>query len=126
MSDIEPVHVHVASSDVPLGQAPAGQRERIVTFYTLTFDSSRTVHQVLRPDPNRVIAYVQAGGANIVLARTKGDAQANTADATYSQPNGTLLPYGNTVPYPLATTSEVWAASAVYPAQLAVTVITEA
>jgi hypothetical protein len=100
------------------------KRERTVTFYTLTFDSSRTVHQVLRADPNRVIAYVQAGGANIVLTKSKGDAQSNVSDATYAQPHGLLLPYANAAPYPLDTTSEVWAGCASYPAQLAVTVIT--
>ena len=116
------VSVHLASSDVPIGN-PAG-RERAVSFYTLVLTADDPVQQVLRPDPNRVTARVQAGGANVVLTKTKGAGQNATADAAQATPHGMLLPYTNTAPYPLDTTGEVWAAAASYPAQVAVSVIT--
>lgn len=119
------VRVHIGSSDVPLGAPAPARRRRSVTFRTIVLSSDVPVDQVMQPDPNRVIAYVQAGGADVVLTKSKGDAQANTRDASYSAPVGTLLPFGNTVPYPLETNDEVWVGSAVYPAQVSVTIVTE-
>lgn len=125
--ETEPVPVHVASVADGLGPAPR-RRLRAVSLYTVVLTADEPAKQVLQPDPNRVIARVQAGGNNVVLARTKGDAQAaaNTGDVTLARPNGMLLPYANATPYPLETTGEVWAAAAAYPAQVAVSVITEA
>lgn len=99
---------------------------RSTTFYTVLLSADTPAAQVLRPDPNRVIAYVQAGGADVVLCKSKGEAQANTSDPTYAAPNGALLPFGNTCPTPLDTTGEVWAGGATYPAQVSVIVVTEA
>jgi hypothetical protein len=125
MNDIEAVQVHIKSSEVPFVAAHPQRRPQAPNFFTIVLTSIEPVKQILPPDPKRIIAYVQAGGFNVVLTTTKGDAQHNTSDPTYATPTGMVLPYGNTAPYPLPTTGEVWAASASYPAQVTVTTITE-
>jgi hypothetical protein len=111
-----------------MGAQPERRKARSVVFYTVVLTSDEPAKQVLRPDPNRVIAYVQAGGANVVLTTNRADAQSrqNTGDTGLAQPNGALLPYGNTSPTPLETTSEVWAATPTYPAQVSVVAVYEA
>lgn len=119
-----PIKVHVASSDVDIKPA---KKQRTAIFRTFVLSSATPVDRILGPEPNRVIAYVQAGGNNVVLAGSKAQAQAsaNINDTTLANANGCILPYNNTTPYPLETTTEVWAAAASYPAQVTMTVIYE-
>lgn len=123
--DPGPVLVHLTGSDVPLTPQQKSRAARRSLLFTLTFSALTPFRQVCGPDPCRVRLLVQAGGADVVLCKSQGEAQANTGDPAYAAPTGMLLPFGNAGPWPLDTTDELWAAAAVYPAQLAVTIITE-
>lgn len=124
MSDqVEPIRVHITGDDT---KGLAQQKTTVTTLYTVVLTAANTYQLVLPHKPRRVCAYVQAGGANVVLCGSSSDAQKNTADPTYASPHGALLAFGNTSPTPIQGENEVWGGAAVYPAMVSVIDITEA
>lgn len=110
MTEIPPVRVHVASVDEGVAiSGPQRARGRIVTaFGTETVDDSNPVRPLLPESPERVCAYVQATGGDVYLCDS--EAKANQAHDTASSDLGTLLPHGNTAPWPVGGQQAVWIA----------------
>lgn len=115
-----PVVLHSVAEGVSLS-APAAPRKYqcVAVPRTLVLTSDEPAQQLLRPDPDLDFAWVFCFTNNVVLSKSKGDAQAsgNTA-ATITRPNGSLIPSG--VMVPIETTSELWVSTGTYPTMVSV------
>lgn len=110
MTEVPPVRVHVASvsAEVALGTSPVARRARRTAFGTETVDDTNPVRPLLPDNPDRVCAYVQVTGGDVYLCDF--EAKAIQAHDTINSELGTLLPHGNTAPWPLGGTQAVWIA----------------
>lgn len=127
MPDIPPVPVRVVSvAPGTIGPGAYPAKTEFCTVRTFLFSAASPSHVVLPADATRLIAYVQAGGNNVVICTDKGMEQdpANLV-AGLPAPNGLVIPFGNTGPYPLRGINEFRAVAASYPAQLTVSIIHE-
>lgn len=122
------VRVHVASADVQLGgQAPAPARRRIgCRPSTVVLTSTTPVQTILDANPKRAYALVQAGGFDVVISNSKGEAE-NQANQVAGLPNpiGMVLSYGNTMPTKIPGGERWYAAAAQYPAQVTILAVLE-
>jgi hypothetical protein len=102
-----PVHVTGVSAEVSLGHAaPRPGPDRVRTrFLTETVNDTNPVRPLLPDDSDRVSAWVQATGGDVVLCASQSDAQ-------HAPPQGSTLPMGNTAPWPVRGQGAVWAAQA--------------
>lgn len=108
-----PIGVHIVSTDA---QAPAPRREEYRTILrSVILTADEPAKQLVPPNPNLERLIVTAFTNEIVLSRTKGDAQAaGNLASSITNPNGTLLATG--YPYDIGrTTSEMWASTGTYP-----------
>jgi hypothetical protein len=107
VSDIEPVHVHIASSDVQLPAAPRRKRRALKTN-TFTLPNSAPV-QVMRQSDNRAEGWItsatEASPPAIYIAASQADAASQSGGA--AQIVGT-----DTAPFPVHTTDAVWLSAA--------------
>ncbi|HEY1618004.1 MAG TPA: hypothetical protein VGG25_10325 [Streptosporangiaceae bacterium] len=118
------VHVHLASSDVPLGvidarppapaRGPDRRRQAAVMRY-LTLTTTAAVLPLLAADLSRAEAWAQAFGNDVVICTSKGDA---LTTAQTSEIAGAVLPHANTAPTLIRTTDEVWITALAFPAQV--------
>lgn len=110
MTEVPPVNVHVASiaEGVALRTAHTGRKARVTQFGTETVDDNNPVRPLLPDSPERVCAYVQATGGDVYLCDS--EAKANQAHDTANSDLGTLLPHGNTAPWPITGQGPVWVA----------------
>jgi hypothetical protein len=67
MSGIEAVHVHLASSDVPVGQAPA-HRKIVTVFRTIVLTADNPYEQAVNENPSRYCWTMTGGQASATLA----------------------------------------------------------
>lgn len=69
MSDIEPVHVHIASSDVPVSSAPPRRPRRALRTNTFTITAANPVQRVMPESGNRVEGWITSvvGGATSTI-----------------------------------------------------------
>ena len=128
MSEEKPaVRVHVASSDVSLGGSERPAKKRVgCRPYTVVLTSTNPVQTILDGDDSRVYALVQAGGFDVVINNSLGEAQ-NAANQVSGLPDpiGMVLSCGNTAPTRIDGGQRWWAAAAQYPAQVTVLAVQE-
>lgn len=119
MSEIEPVHVHVASSDVQLGAAPAASPELVAVPHTVSITSDDPARQLCQPNPGRKFIGICAFTNAVVISRSKGDAQAaGNLASSIVQPNGAMIPSGVYVWF--EATNELWVSTGTYPTLVSV------
>lgn len=101
MSDdaIDPVRVHLTSSDISLSPPPLQQRMRYTTqtrIVRLTLDDA--VQLVADQDLNRVELWIQPLDFDIVLCHSNTQAKdsGNSPVASNATPNGAVIPKTNT------------------------------
>lgn len=125
-TDYAPIKVHVASSDVGPGEQ-SGKKAVFCRAYTVVLTSAITTEAILELDPKRLYALVAAGGNDVIINTSKGEAQ-NVANTTTGLPNpiGFYLSAGFTVPTKLPGGQKWYASAAAYPAQVTVLVVSEA
>lgn len=105
-AEYPPARVHIVADDT---RAPARPRKALRTrFGTETVDDSNPVRPLLPDAPERECAYVQATGGDVYLCDSESKAL-QAADHANSE-LGTLLPHGNTAPWPLRGGQAVWIA----------------
>lgn len=105
---VEPVKVHVAGSDVPMGHQEPKKRRHGVSLRTFTLTSADAVQQILPLNINRCEAWIQ----NVDTATKNFTVYSSKADALSGGGSGITVPKTNTAPYPLHTTDSVWATAA--------------
>lgn len=119
MSEIEPVHVHIASADVAVGQAPPVAAELVTVPHTVAVTSDETARQLCQPNPGRKFIGICAFTNAVVISRSKGDAQApGNLAATITAPNGAMIPSGVYVWF--ESTNELWVSTGTYPTLVSV------
>lgn len=119
MSEIEPVHVHVASADVALGQAPPVAAELVVVPHTVAITSDEPARQLCQPNPGRKFIGICAFTNTVVISRSKGDAQAaGNMASSITQPNGAMIPADLYVWF--EATNELWVSTGTYPTLVSV------
>lgn len=119
MSDIEPVHVHVASADVALGAPPAAAAELVAVPHTVAVTADEPARQLCQPNPGRKFIGICAFTNAVVISRSKGDAQAaGNVAATITAPNGAMIPSGVYVWF--ESTNELWVSCGTYPTLVSV------
>lgn len=105
--DPVPVIVHglsaEASASIGTPTPPRPVRPVRTRFLAETVDDINPVRPLLPADPDRVCAWIQATGGDVVLCASQPDAQ-------QSPPQGAVLPSANTAPWPVAGQGAVWAA----------------
>lgn len=107
----EPVHVHIASADVPLvtpAAAPAPRRRIRTRFLTETVDATNPVRPLLPESDDRVIAQLQVTGGDIYLCDSEH--AAIQAVGTAASEQGAILPSANAGPWPISGGAAIWAA----------------
>ena len=121
MSDEQPraVHVHIQSSDVPVGQAPAKRPVHKTVFATLSLQAG-SCDQVLPQSDRRVVAHLQAVGAVVWIAGNQSEAQNETGALLNYVTAGTAV----TSPWPIDHNGPVYA-YAPSAAQLVITAVYE-
>lgn len=127
MSDDNQQHklpVHIASSDVPIGAAPAAPARWRTSFGTYVLTADDPAQCILPEDARRVSALVQAIDNDIVIGPSKGAVAApvNTV-ANVPQPNGAYIPKANTAPTPVKGGNVVFAGATTTATESRVTVI---
>lgn len=108
-----PIGVHIVSTDA---EAPAPRQKQYRTILrSVILTADEPAKQLVPPNPNLERLIVTAFTNNVVLSKTKGDAQAaGNVASSITNPNGTLLADGT--PYKIGrTTSEIWASTGTYP-----------
>ena len=126
-TDYEPVKVHVASAAPGALNGTATRRKRASCRpYTVVLTSTNPVQTILDLDDSRSYALVQAGGFDVVINNSNGEAQ-NAANQVSGLPDpvGMVLSCGNTAPTRIPGGERWWAAAAEYPAQVTVLVVQE-
>ncbi len=119
MSNIEAVHVHIASADVPLGQAPPASPELVAVPHTVAVTSDEPVRQLCQPNPGRKFIGIFPFTNTVVLSRSKADAQyTGNLQSSITQPNGAMIPSG--VYTWFESTNELWVSSGTYPTLVSV------
>ena len=119
MSDIEPVHVHVASADVSLGAAPPASPELVAVPHTVAVTADEPARQLCQPSPGRKFIGICAFTNAVVVSRSKGDAQAaGNLASSITQPNGAMIPSGVYVWF--EATNELWVSTGTYPTLVSV------
>jgi hypothetical protein len=130
---LEAVHVHIASSDVPLAPAPAPapkkrNRRKTVTFRTILLSATNPTDDVWGQDESRVEGWlIQYGDNDFVLCQS--NAQLDNAAASASFANGvpgTLIPKALAVPIPCHTTDHVLVTAIAFPTKVGVIEIRQA
>lgn len=104
---IEPVPVHITGveASVQLGQpAPARRRPVRTRFLAETVDDANPVRPLLPDDAARVRAWLQVTGGDVYLCESQAKAE---------QLQGSVLPAGNTAPWPAGGQGALWVAQAV-------------
>lgn len=97
-----PVHLAGISAEVSISQAVKHDRVR-TRFLGETVDDTNPVRPLLPDDPDRLCAWIQASGGDVVLC-------ASQADAQQSPPAGAVLSAANTGPWPVRGEGALWAA----------------
>lgn len=119
MTSVEPVHVHIASADVPLGQAPPVGDDLVMVPHTVSITSDDVARQLCQPNPKRKFIGVCAFTNAVVLSKTRGDAQAaGNLAATIVAPNGAMIPADLYVWF--QATNELWVSTGTYPTLVSV------
>ena len=123
MSDIEPVHVHIASSDVPVTPPRPKRKRKALSTNTYTLTSASPTQMVLPQADTRVEGWItSAVGASppvIFIAPSQAGAAGQSGGA--AQISGT-----DTTPFPVNTTDQVWASAATgFPVTVSVAAIYE-
>lgn len=121
-SETPAVKVHLASSDVPLGQP--GARSCAVVPRTVVLTEDDPAQLIAPQNPDREFIGICCFANPAVLSLSKGDAQApgNLAD-TITAPNGALIPAGQYIWLPGAD-NPLWASAGTYPTMISVIEVT--
>jgi hypothetical protein len=116
---LEPVRVHIASSDVPMrSHEPAGRIRRGLAGRSFTLTTTDPVQQILPLNINRCEGWVLPLTNDVTLYTSKADAQGGGN-------GGITVPAGGKVPFPVNTTDPVWATAAVLPTTVSAWAIIE-
>ena len=123
MPEIDPIQVHIASSDVPMAAAAPRRTRKALRTNTYTLTSAQPTQRLLPRSDARLEAWVtsatEATPPVIYIAPSQVDAAAQGGGA--AQVIG-----ADTTPVPLNTTDEVWVSAATgYPVTCSVWAIYE-
>ncbi|HEV2244908.1 MAG TPA: hypothetical protein VGR98_27990 [Streptosporangiaceae bacterium] len=123
MPEIDPIKVHIASSDVPMAAAAPRRTRKALRTNTYTLTAAQATQRLLPRSATRLEAWVtsatEATPPVIYIAPNQADAASQAGGA--AQVIGT-----ETTPVPLNTTDEVWVSAATgYPVTVSVWAIYE-
>lgn len=114
VNEVEPVRVHVASTDVPF-TSPGQPRKRYATeCRTIVITADDKVQKLVDLDENREEFWVQPIDFDIVICHSKAQAQdpGNTPIASNINVGGSLLPKTNLqMSGPFKGTDDLWMVS---------------
>lgn len=108
--DYPPIHVHIASSDVPDGGGPRRRCRRALRTNTYTLTAAQPVQPILPQADSRVEAWITsaiAASSPPVVFISTSQAGAAAQGGGAAQINGT-----DTMPFPCNTTDQVWLSAA--------------
>ena len=123
MSETEhaPVKVHITADDTKVATAPSAGKIRVQTVTTKNLTAAGWA-DLLPYDPSRKIAWIQAGGSNIVICTDISQAQdAQNQVSGLPYPNGLVIPSTNTAPWPVEGVQRMWYAAPIAASRNAVT-----
>jgi hypothetical protein len=110
-----PVPVHVASSDVHLGQAAAAAPITEVSVYrTIQLTASEPAQEIMAASDKRLIAWVTAIDADIIISDNKSDVQAGRGSYIPCVIPAATKP-NLAAPYPVRDCRVIYAAAVVAP-----------
>lgn len=125
--DYQPISVHVASAEPGVMPGAAKGKRRVMISYTRVLTEAVPFDEILPQDESRICAWAQAGGANVVISTSQGQAgDPNNQVSGLPYPNGFVLPSTNTAPTPIEGIQRTFATAAAYPAQVTIMVVREA
>lgn len=130
MTNVEPVHVHLASVSDGVSLAaprPRPRKFRPVVTTTIQLTASNPYQLVCARDSSRLQVILQAiGGAfnDAAVAHNKADA-AQIASGGAAEGLGAVLRASNTTPTVINTTDELYVATLLAPSQVSVILVSE-